>query len=286
MAGEDARQPPEPEHAHVPAEQVADLLEGLLPDAEAATVDAHLAECPECAHLRTRLTELPAMLAAEPAPPMPPDVVVRLDAALAEAAAERAAHERPAAAGAGAPEHRGAHPSPVVLLADRRRRFLTRAGTGLAAAAALVVGVVVVGDVLDRDGDAAESAAGGSSEVSEPSRDSGEAADLVRARPPRLSADDFRADVAGLFSGGLPDADSRGAAPGTGQDARTLPTACSAAALRSAGIPGSPGPQALLDGTPVTLVISGPPRRSLVLAYSCAAGQPVEQARTYVDLAR
>jgi hypothetical protein len=182
---------------------------------------------------------------------------------------------------------RGAHPSLRGLAADRRRRFLTRVlGTGLAAAAALVVGVVVVGDVLDRDGDAAESAAGGSSEFSEPSRDSGEAADLVRARPPRLSADDFRADVAGLFSGGLPDADTRGSAPGTEQDARTLPTACSAAALRSAGIPGSPGPQALLDGTPVTLVISGPPRRSLVLAYSCAAGQPVEQARTYVDLAR
>lgn len=289
MADEAARQPPEPEHAHVSAEQVADLREGVLPDAEAATVAAHLDECAECAHLQTRLTELSTMLAAEPAPSMPPDVALRLDAALAEAAAERAVHEPPAAAGAGAPERpgAGAHPSPVTSLADRRRRFLTRAGTGLAAAAAVIIGVVVVGDVLDRDGDAADSTAGGSSEISEPAQDSGgESADLVRARPARLRADDFRAGVAGLLSAAPSDADRRGLASGTEQYARRLPTACSAAALRSAGIPGSAGPRALLDGRPVTLVTSGPPRRSLVTAYSCAAGQPVEEARTYVDLVR
>jgi hypothetical protein len=279
MADAEDRHPPEPESAHVRAEQVADLLEGLLPDAEAATVAAHLDECAECANLHTRLTELPATLLAEPVPPMPADVAARLDAALAEAASERLATGH-----AGAPDHTGAHPSTVTSLADRRRRFLSRAGTGLAAAAAVIVGVVVVGDVFDRNGDGADSAAGGSSEVSQPDQASPESADLVRARPPRLSADDFRAGVAGLLSGARPD--GRWPAPGTEQYARVLPTACSAAALRSAGIPGAAGPQVLLDGMPVTLVTSGPPRRSLVTAYSCAAGQPVEQARTYVDLVR
>lgn len=287
MADQDARQPPEPKHAHVSVEQVADLLEGLLPDAEAATVAAHLDECAGCSHLRTRLARLPAALAAEPMPPMPADVAVRIDATLAGAAAERAERvERAAASGAAAPEPPGAHPSTVTSLADRRRRFLTRAGTGLAAAAAVVVGVVVVGDVLGRDAGTADSAGGGSSQVSEPEQGSGESADLVRAQPPRLSADDFRAGAAGLLSGPRTGLGSGGSASGTEQQARVLPTACSAAALRSAGISGDAGPRALLDGMPVTLVTSGPAGRRLVVAYSCASGRPVERARTYVDLAR
>ncbi|HLK95119.1 MAG TPA: hypothetical protein VK365_05205, partial [Nocardioidaceae bacterium] len=96
MADEHGQQPPEL-HEHVPAEQVADLLEGLLPDAEAATVAARLEECAECIHLRTQLAGLPAALSAEPVPPMPAGVAVRLDAVLSEAAAQRAARERPAA---------------------------------------------------------------------------------------------------------------------------------------------------------------------------------------------
>jgi hypothetical protein len=302
MADEHGQQPPEL-HEHVPAEQVADLLEGLLPDAEAATVAARLEECAECIHLRTQLAGLPAALSAEPVPPMPAGVAVRLDAVLSEAAAQRAARERPAAesattesataesaaaeSAAGAPGHRGApHPSPVATLADRRRRFLTRAGTGLAAAAAVIVGVVVVADVLGQGGATTDSATSDSSGASEQSQDGGGAADLARAQPPRLRAESFRAGVTGLLSVAGADDDGRASAPGTEQFPRALPPACTADALRSAGISGSPGPRALLDGTPVTLVTSGPSGRSLVVAYSCASGQPVEQARTHVDLAR
>ncbi|WP_374454063.1 hypothetical protein [Nocardioides sp.] len=83
----------------------------------------------------------------------PPEVVARLDETLASLTAERSA---PAAAGA-----------PVVDLAARRRRIV---GTGVLAAAAVVVAGVALGQVLpvgqssDDAGTSAESSAGGGTE--------------------------------------------------------------------------------------------------------------------------
>jgi hypothetical protein len=83
----------------------------------------------------------------------PPEVVARLDETLASLVAERSA---PAAADA-----------PVVDLAARRRRFV---GTGVLAAAAVVVAGVALGQVLpvgqggDDAGTSAESSAGGGTE--------------------------------------------------------------------------------------------------------------------------
>ena len=265
---------------HVAAEQVADLLEDLLPEDEAATVVAHLDSCADCSRLRDDLTALPALLADVPSPPLPVEVAARLDAAVAAAAAAR--------------EEQRARPATVTPLGSRRRRFVARTFTGVAAAAALVVGVLVVGDIGDIGGSGGDSDtasdSGGSAELSTEGGGSGD--DLQRAPSPasarlaRLTSDDFGSRAAALLSN-LAAADAttlRGDAYEAG--AGRLGGACSARDLRTARISGSLDVPVRLDGEPVTLVASGPRRRSLVVAYDCRTGTPVARQRAYVDLTR
>ncbi len=265
-----------PASPHVSVEQVADLLESLLPDAEAAAVAAHLDECADCARLRDDLAALPGLLAASPAPPMPADVAARLDAAVAEAAAERDA--------------RVSRPATVTSLDSRRRRFVTRTFAGVAAAAAVVAGFVVVGDVLDQGGEADSSMAGSAAEGAADDGAWGirRPTAWTRCDLARLSSADFATDVGQVLA-----ADSTAPTP----SARTEKLQRSAAALvqggacldgdlRRAGVNGGYGPLVLLDGEPVTLVASGPPRHTLVVAYSCAGGTPEERDRAFVDLRR
>ena len=79
----------QPEHPS--ADQIADLLDGGLPAAEAMSVNAHLAGCAECSDLRSALVDVTAVLAEEGATEwtMPADVAASLDEALAGAAANR-----------------------------------------------------------------------------------------------------------------------------------------------------------------------------------------------------
>ncbi len=129
--------------SHVSADQVSDLLEGLLPADEAATVAAHLSACPQCAEVRDRLAAMPALLASvrtdDPVVPMPADVAARLDRALAAEARDRAA----APAEQPAEEQQVADVVPISRAGRTRKVF-----AGLVAAAAVVVGFVVVGDVV------------------------------------------------------------------------------------------------------------------------------------------
>jgi hypothetical protein len=69
--------------AHPGIETLADLAEELLAPAAAATVRAHLAHCPECADTLAALAEVTALLADAPVEPMPAEVALRIDAALA-----------------------------------------------------------------------------------------------------------------------------------------------------------------------------------------------------------
>ncbi|OPC82031.1 hypothetical protein B4N89_14750 [Embleya scabrispora] len=72
--------------AHIDVEVLSDLVEGLLTAAEAAALDAHLAECAECRDTRDALAEVRELLGGQPAEPMPADVIARIDDALALAA--------------------------------------------------------------------------------------------------------------------------------------------------------------------------------------------------------
>lgn len=111
---------------HLDSVRLAEHAEGLLPPAQADAVETHLRDCPQCLQTAAALEAVTAQLVTAPrALPTPPDVVNRLDRALA---AEAEARGEDAAA--------DPDPAPVVQLSWFRRR----APQLLAAAA--VVGVV------------------------------------------------------------------------------------------------------------------------------------------------
>lgn len=76
---------------HCDAADLAMFGEGLLGASEAARIRAHLAACAPCRQEEARLAAVTQLLAAVPAPPMPPEVSARIEAALAAEAAARAA---------------------------------------------------------------------------------------------------------------------------------------------------------------------------------------------------
>jgi hypothetical protein len=73
---------------------LAEFRAGLITGRHGARISAHLAACSHCAGLAGDLAELPALLAAVPAPVMPGAVAQRLEAVLAAAAADRDSSER------------------------------------------------------------------------------------------------------------------------------------------------------------------------------------------------
>jgi hypothetical protein len=75
---------------HVDAEALALCAEGLLGRRRSGRIRSHVARCPECAATQARLTEVPALLARVPPPPVPPGIAARLDAALSAETARRA----------------------------------------------------------------------------------------------------------------------------------------------------------------------------------------------------
>lgn len=146
-----------PEHPH--ADVLADHHARLLAGAEQAAVQRHLAGCPGCQRVVAELDEVSRLLAAEGHRPvtMPASVAARLDGALAEESAQRS--DRGAVEGG---EHRSVA---VTSLASRRtsgepfgRR---RVWPALAAAAAVVVVSAVGFQVMQGQGQGADSAASG-----------------------------------------------------------------------------------------------------------------------------
>jgi len=100
-----------------------------------------------------------ALAATPPAGPMPPEVVARLEATIADLAAERSAQEGVDGPGAAAPADRTA---PVVDLEERRRRRWPRVLVAAASVAVLAYGAgVVLQDVGPEAETAATDSAGG-----------------------------------------------------------------------------------------------------------------------------
>jgi hypothetical protein len=92
---------------HADLDLIAAFREGLLDRAGGDRVGRHLSDCAACAQRQAALDEVTARLAQAPAPPMPPALARRLDAALAaEVAAAKAAAEIPAVAANAAGEQR------------------------------------------------------------------------------------------------------------------------------------------------------------------------------------
>ncbi len=75
---------------HLLPEQLAEHAEGLLTPADARAVDAHLQGCAQCRETVTALESVSRVLATAPRSlPTPPDIVARVDRALAAERAER-----------------------------------------------------------------------------------------------------------------------------------------------------------------------------------------------------
>jgi hypothetical protein len=110
---------------------LAEFRAGLVTGRRRASIASHLEACDRCAGLSDQLGEIPALLAAAPAPAMPDDVARRLDLVLAAEAAKRDSSER---AVDDSPADRPASPGP-------RRRWDFRLVTQriLVPAAAVVV---------------------------------------------------------------------------------------------------------------------------------------------------
>ncbi|MFC8452324.1 hypothetical protein [Kitasatospora sp. NPDC057223] len=163
--------PQPPAGPHPGIDDLADLAEGLTESpAAAGALRAHLDGCPECRDTLAALTEVQELLGAVETPPMPADVALRLDAALAaEAAAPRTAagpgHPAPLRPGPartaptappGGPGGGPGRPRPAGRL--RRRTALLGGAVALAAA---VLGAVLLSPV--GPGQHSDSAAGSAS---------------------------------------------------------------------------------------------------------------------------
>jgi hypothetical protein len=85
---------PKEKMTHPDSDVLAEFRAGLITGRSGARISAHLAVCERCAGLSEQLAEIPALLAAVPAPAMPDAVARRLDSVLAAEAANRDSSER------------------------------------------------------------------------------------------------------------------------------------------------------------------------------------------------
>ena len=81
--------PPDPA-GHPDVEVISEYLEELLPADSTSAVGAHLDDCPDCRETLDALDELRGLLGEPEFPPMPTDIALRIDAALAVEAGLRA----------------------------------------------------------------------------------------------------------------------------------------------------------------------------------------------------
>lgn len=154
--------------SHPEVEALAFFAEGLLVPDEERNVARHLESCEECSKTLDELSNVSQVLAAAPAPELPPDVADRLEQQIAEAVRDRAV-QQPDLVGApsepepaDAPTAPGPEAAPVASLSERRKHRFGLPRIMMAAAAAVFVvggGVAVVNGVLLQDDDQTGAAA-------------------------------------------------------------------------------------------------------------------------------
>ena len=197
---------------HLDAVELAEHVEGLLEPQHADAVEAHLSTCAQCRQSAAALESVAAQLAAAPAElPTPPDVVARLDRALA---AERDGLGATGGAADAASEGDGA---PVIQLGWFRRRapqLLAAAATvGLLGFAGYAIATSGLGG-SDSDSGAMEIASDAAGEADPPTEDRAgdDAADEDVATLQEESADDAASAEDGTAPGTAPDAPYSGEA--------------------------------------------------------------------------
>ena len=94
---------------HPDPDVLAEFRAGLGTGRRRARIASHVAACERCTGLSDQLGEIPALLAAVPAPAMPDAVAQRLESVLAAQAAQRDSSERTVGDSAHHPAHHRAH---------------------------------------------------------------------------------------------------------------------------------------------------------------------------------
>lgn len=178
--------------SHPEVEALAFFAEGLLEPAEERNVARHVESCEECSRSLDELSNVSQVLAATPAPELPPDVADRLEQQIAEAVRDRAIREPDLAGAPSEPEPADAHAAPgtetapVASLSEHRKRRFGLPRIMMAAAAAVFViggGVAVVNGVLLQDDDPSGAAA---PLVDDPETEEGPGPDAAQAYTPEL----------------------------------------------------------------------------------------------------
>ncbi len=136
---------------HLSADDLSAVAEGAQPSAAGA--GEHLESCADCRVQVEAISELLTALEQFDAPPVPDDVAIRIDAALAREAAERARSPKPAGRDAQAT-------AAAEASTPRRRRWFASRGLGWALATLVVVGggSAALVNVLSANGDTKSSA--------------------------------------------------------------------------------------------------------------------------------
>jgi hypothetical protein len=176
--------------AHVDANVLAELSAGLISGKRATRIHAHLAGCQHCARLSAGLAEIGTLLASVPSPAMPESVTRRLNATLAQEAAERSAREA-------APDQSTGQATPARVLPFRGtpkgRRTFTGPLAARAFAAAAAACVVAAGGYavvqLTTDGPVTSSSGHSQAGARIQSPTSGAAAGPLFGAPPTIGSD-------------------------------------------------------------------------------------------------
>ncbi|MBE2998129.1 hypothetical protein IDM40_05325 [Nocardiopsis sp. HNM0947] len=155
--------------SHPEVEALAFFAEGLLEPDEERNVALHVESCEECSKALDELSNVSQVLAAAPAPELPPEVADRLEQQIAEAVRDRAvepadpvgasSEPEPSDVPASVPPPEGA---PVASLSEHRKRRFGLPRIMMAAAAAVFVvggGAAVVNGVLTQNDDEQSAAA-------------------------------------------------------------------------------------------------------------------------------
>lgn len=146
--------------SHPEVEALAFFAEGLLEPDEERNVARHVESCEECSKALDELSNVSQVLAAAPAPELPPDVADRLEQQIAEAVRERAVRQPDPAGAPSAPGPAdtsaapGTESAPVTHLSERRKRRFGLPRIMMAAAAAVFVvggGAAVLNGTLLQD---------------------------------------------------------------------------------------------------------------------------------------
>ena len=150
---------------------LAEFSAGLITGRHGAQISAHLAGCERCTGLCDEMAELPALLAAVPAPVMPDTVIQRLENVLAAETANRDSSER--AGDDGVPSRLAGPPSRQVAgPPSRRHRDFRLVALRVLAPAAAVLVLAAGGYGLSRIAGGSTSSTASSSSVSSRSAES------------------------------------------------------------------------------------------------------------------